>query len=43
MAPDDAPFSPELSGMKIIPLRHKLTDLYRPIDINIVGHCHSHN
>ena len=23
MAPDDAPFSPEFSSMKIIPLRHK--------------------
>ena len=27
MAPDDAPFSPELSGMKIIQLRDMLAEL----------------
>ena len=27
MAPDYKPFSPELSGMKILALRHKLTEL----------------
>ena len=49
MAPDDEPFSPELSGMKIIPLRHKLAELtdcmvlYRPSDSKIVNHIHSHN
>ena len=49
MAPYDAPFSPELSSMKIIPLRHKLTELlqfewyYRSTDSQILDHRNRHN
>ena len=41
MTPYDAPFSSELSGMKIIPLRHKLTELCQ-FEWYYIGHSHSH-